>query len=350
MQWGKRCTILLLILSLITILGTAGCRRGGPDGDNSQQSEEGELDDELQGEKTGYYAPLTGEWMEEEAPTKRRPVAVVIDNDPTFGSQSGLDKAAWIYEVPVEGGITRFLALYHHYDALVLGPVRSLRPYFLDRALEFGAAISHIGYSPQAKKDITELGAISLNEFTFPNLYWRTVDKKMPHNLYTNTENLFGELEERGLDKINPGWEIDFIQEEDLDGVPGDYADKVRIHYHLGVVEYRYSTVEGVYKRFFRDRPHVDGETGEQLFAANVIIQHTERPRVLDSEGRLEFKTIGSGQGRVLQKGRDYEAMWEKKSREGWTRFSHPDGSLITLLPGNTWVQVVPEGTRVEVE
>lgn len=348
---SKKCLVFLLIFSLVTtILAASGCRGGRPENDIFQQSEEGEPEDELPGEKAGYLAPLTGEWVEEEAPTKRRPVAVMIDNDPTFGSQSGLDKAAWVYEIPVEGGITRFLALYQHHDAPILGPVRSLRPYFLNRALEFGAAISHIGYSPQAKKDITKLGAISLNEFILPNLYWRTADKKMPHNLYTNTENLFAELEDRGLDKINPGWKIDFIKEGALDEVPGVRTNKIKLHYHLGVVEYHFSIVDGVYKRFFRDQPQLDGETGEQLSAANVIIQHIERPRVLDSEGRLEFKTIGTGRARVLQAGKSYGANWEKKSREGWTYFSHPDGRPISLVPGSTWVQVVPEGIRMELE
>ncbi|NLJ33352.1 MAG: DUF3048 domain-containing protein [Firmicutes bacterium] len=347
---GRKCIVFLLLFALFTVLFAVGCRGGIPKEEDLQQSEEGETDEEPLGEQTGYRAPLTGEWVEEEAFTQRRPLAIIIDNDPTFGTQSGLDKAAWVFEIPVEGGITRFLAIYQHLDAPILGPVRSVRPYFLDRALEFEAALGHIGYSPQAKKDISKLGAISLNEFTFPNLYWRTPDKKMPHNLYTNTEGLFAELAERGLDKINPSWELEFRAEDAWDELPGGRAQKIRIHYHLGVVEYRYSSTDGVYKRFFRDQPHLDAETGEQLSASNIIIQHIERPRVLDAEGRLEFKSLARGQVRVLQAGKGYEALWEKNSRAGWTRLFHQNGNLVDLVVGNTWVQVVPEGIRVEVE
>lgn len=350
MDWARAKKVIpfLLVLIFLLSLGLTGCRKGGEEAENPPAEEEPL--EEQEPEPTGFLAPLTGELVEEEELTKRRPVAVMIDNDPTFGAHSGLDKAAWVFEMPVEGGITRFLAVYQHRDAPVLGPVRSTRPYFLDRAMEFQAAVSHAGYSPQAKEDISRLGIISLNEFALSHLYWRTQDKKMPHNLYTNTEGLFAELKERGLDKITPTWEISFFPAADPEAVPGEPATKIRIHYHTGVVEYRYSPLHGAYKRYFRGQPHEDAETGEQLLVTNLILQHMERPRVLDSEGRLELKTVGTGSARVFQLGKNYEAVWEKKGREGWTRFAEPGGSIIKLVPGNTWVQVVPEGTRLEIE
>ncbi|MGI6142799.1 MAG: DUF3048 domain-containing protein [bacterium] len=345
---GDKTILFILIFMLVLSLVVTGCSKG--EESEAPPPEEEEPGEEQEPEKTGFLAPLTGELVEDEELTRRRPVAVMIDNDPTFGAHSGLDKAAWVFEIPVEGGITRFLAVYQHRDAPVLGPVRSTRSYFLDRALEFQAAVSHAGYSPQAKQDIPRLGIISLNEFALSHLYWRTSDKKMPHNLYTNTEDLFAELEERGLNKITPSWDISFFPEAEPEAVPGEPATKIRIHYHTGVVEYRYSPVQGAYKRYFRGQPHEDAETGEQLLITNLIIQQTDRPRVLDSEGRLELKTVGTGSARVFQLGRNYEAVWEKKTREGWTRFSDSGGNTIKLVPGNTWVQVVPEGTRLEIE
>jgi hypothetical protein len=345
---GEKAVLFILLLILVFSLGVTGCRQGEEVAELPPGEEEPV--EEQEPEPMGFLAPLTGELVEEEELTKRRPVAVMIDNDPSFGAHSGLDKAAWVFEMPVEGGITRFLALFQHRDAPVLGPVRSIRPYFLDRAMEFQAAVGHAGYSPQAKRDIAQLGIISLNEFSFSRLYWRTKDKKMPHNLYTNTEGLFAELKERGLDKITPSWDISFYPEADPEAVPGEPATKVRIHYHIGVVEYRYSPLHGAYKRYFRGQPHEDAETGEQLLVTNLILQETEKPRVLDSEGRLELKTVGTGSARVFQLGKNYEAVWEKKSREGWTRFAEAGGSTIKLVPGNTWVQVVPEGTRLEIE
>lgn len=344
-EWLKGRFFILLVLLLVLGLAVTGC--GRPDsGEEPGLVEEEEPLDEMEPED--FLSPLTGERVMEEALIQRRPVAVMIDNDPTFGSQSGLDKAAWVFEIPVEGGITRFLAVYQHRDAPVVGPVRSTRDYFLDRALEFAAALSHIGYSPQAKRDIPQLGVISLNEFTVSHLYWRVKDKKPPHNLYTDTNNLFGEIEKRGLNKYTPPWDIDFLAEEDE--IPGKPVSKIRIHYPLGVVEYRYSPSAGAYARSFRGQPHRDAETGEQLLATNVIIQYVPRPRVLDSEGRLELKTVGSGKAMVFRLGKGSEATWSKKDRKGWTSFSDLDGRDILLAAGNTWVQVVPEGTRVEIE
>jgi hypothetical protein len=351
MQFGhKTVSLLLLLLALVLVffLVMTGCSSNKPE-QKEQEPPEEQLNNEQEVEtEIGLIAPLTGEPVEEEALITRRPLAVIIDNDPTFGAQSGLDKAAWVYEIAAEGGITRFLAVYQHQDAPVLGPVRSARDYFLDRALEFEAALAHIGYSPQAKKDIPQLGIISLNEFALPKLYWRTEDKKMPHNLYTDTQGLFAEVEKRGLNKFTPKWEINhFKAEEDIPGVP---VSRIRIHYPLGVVEYRYQAASGAFARSFRGQPHREGETGQQIQVNNVIIQQVERPRVLDSEGRLELKMVGKGEAKVFRAGKGVDATWEKKSRDAWTNYYGPDGDIVSFIKGNTWVQVVPEGTRIEIE
>lgn len=346
-MWN-RCFVVVLVLLLGVALAVTGCSRPAPGEENKLPQEEETVNEPELEEETGFIAPLTGERLEAEILVQRRPLAVMIDNDPTFGAQSGLDKAAWVYEMPVEGGITRFLAIFQHRDAPVLGPVRSTRHYFLDRVLEFEAALGHVGYSPQAKEDIPRLGIISLNEFTLPHLYWRVKDKKMPHNLYTDTQRLFAEIDRRGLNKYTPKWDIRFLTAEDE--VPGDPVTRIRIHYPLGVVEYRYSPSDGTYRRLFRGKPHKDAETGEQLLVTNIIIQYVPRPRVLDSEGRLDLQTVGSGKAKIFQLGKGYEATWEKKSRQDWTRFANLAGNSILLAPGNTWVQVVPEGTRVEIE
>ena len=120
MDWARAKKVIpfLLVLILLLSLGLTGCRKGGEEAENPPAEEEPL--EEQEPEPTGFLAPLTGELVEEEELTKRRPVAVMIDNDPTFGAHSGLDKAAWVFEMPVEGGITRFLALFQHRDAPVL--------------------------------------------------------------------------------------------------------------------------------------------------------------------------------------------------------------------------------------
>lgn len=332
--------VLLVVVALVAV----GC---GPATAEPDPELNPEGDETL--EETGFLAPLTGERVEDEALATRRPVAVILGNDnPAKSPQTGLDQAAWVIELPVEGGLTRLMAVFQHRDAPILGPVRSARPVFLDRSLEFGGVLGHVGYSPLAKQEIPKLGVTSLNEFGFSGLYWRVKEKRAPHNLYTDTSRLFGEIKSQGKDEHEPKWELVFLKpEEQPHGSP---AENIRIHYPLGVVEYRYNGEKGAYERYYKGQAHVDEESGQQLLATNIIIQEVKRPRVVDSEGRLDVQTIGTGLAEVFQLGQGLEASWRKQARDSWTAFVGADGKPVPLAVGNTWVQMVAEGTKIEIE
>ena len=90
--------------------------------------------------------------------SKTRPFAIMIDNEKgAWKQQTGLQQAYLVYEIIVEGGITRLLAIYKDQDVSKIGPVRSARHYYLDYALENDAVFTHFGYSPQALNDIKAL-------------------------------------------------------------------------------------------------------------------------------------------------------------------------------------------------
>ena len=93
-----------------------------------------------------------------------RPIAVMINNHNSARPyQSGLQDAQIIYEIIVEGGITRMLAVFKDQTTSRIGPVRSSRHYYLDYALENDAIYAHWGWSPQAQSDISTLGVNNLN-------------------------------------------------------------------------------------------------------------------------------------------------------------------------------------------
>jgi len=93
----------------------------------------------------------------------------------------------------------------------------------------------------------------------------------------------------------------------------------------------------------------VDGGSGEPLQVRNVIIQ-LAGTRVIrgDTEGRLEVDMVGSGQALVVSAGTMREARWRKVDRPSPTVFTEADGSPLTVVPGPTWILVVPPGTEVE--
>ena len=120
-----------------------------------------------------------------------RPIAVMIDNHNGAWPQAGLNKAYMVYEIVVEGGETRLMALFKGQDLSAIGPVRSSRHYFLDYAMENDAIYVHYGWSPQAQSDITKFGINNINGITeSSDIFWRSKEKAAPHNAVTSTEKI----------------------------------------------------------------------------------------------------------------------------------------------------------------
>ena len=128
-----------------------------------------------------------------------RPIAVMIDNHSGAWPQANLNKAYMVYEIIVEGGETRLMALFKGQDLDKIGPIRSSRHYFLDYALENDAIYVHHGSSPQAQSDISTLGVNNINGIQESSKdFWRVKDKSAPHNLFTTTESILKIAERKG--------------------------------------------------------------------------------------------------------------------------------------------------------
>ena len=95
--------------------------------------------------------------------SNQRPIAVMIDNNIGNEKHAGLQDSYINYEIIVEGGLTRIMALYKDKEVSLIGPVRSSRHYFLDYALESDAIYTHYGWSTYAKNDINS-GFIDVNK------------------------------------------------------------------------------------------------------------------------------------------------------------------------------------------
>ncbi len=140
--------------------------------------------------KAAYLAPLTG--VETAEKNESRPVMVVINNAPQARPQSGLLQADLLYEVLAEGEITRLIALFQS-SAFTgdIGPVRSIRPYFISIGKSYGAIQVHAGGSPDGYETISRERIENLDEITNAGPYfWREKSRKAPHNLYTNLTNI----------------------------------------------------------------------------------------------------------------------------------------------------------------
>ncbi len=284
--------------------------------------------------------------IEKESPFGNRPLAVTIDNADAARPQSGLDKANIVYEVLAEGGITRFLAIYAAQEADVVGPVRSARPYFITKAMEHSAIYVHAGESPDAARFIREERIDDINELVHYQPFWRSSDRRPPHNLYASTEQLREEAKNIGyLEMINRD---SFQFEADSNQIlTGADIQRIDIRYNVNYsVRYQYNPETKRYIRFINDIPHIDAETGMQLQAKNIIIQHSEK-KVLDEEGRLAIDLLGRGDGLIIFNGKSEEITWKKETLTSKTYFYNKNGDRLAIQPGNVWIQITHPDTQV---
>lgn len=285
-----------------------------------------------------------------------RPVAVMIDNDVAASRpQMGLESAYMVYEITVEGGATRFMALFKEHNLEKVGPIRSSRHYFLDYALEHDAIYCHAGWSPQASRDISSLGVNNINGITGSDgsVYWRdnTYDKTW-HNLYSGVDKLY----KLGTEKKKYRGTTDVVHDEyhknDVTPESGENAEKISLPYsNFYRVSYAYDSEKKNYKRYVNGSEHMS-QTGNCLTAKNIIIYAVRNYPLNDGEnkGRQNLDNIGSGSGKYITDGKCVNINWKKDSRKGKTVYTLEDGTPLVLNPGNTYVQIVPTDCNVGIE
>jgi hypothetical protein len=293
-----------------------------------------------------YRYPLTG--MPTERELTDRPMVVMVENSPAARPQSGLHKADIVYEILAEGDITRFVAVYHSQTAEKIGPVRSIRPYFVELGAGLDAVIVHAGWSQDAMNIITAKKLNHLDQvYGDHKYYWREKSRKAPHNLYTSTELIREGARDK---KFRQNWNnpaLTFADSKEVVVFEGQAGVSVTIPYIHGYsVGYEYDAAAGLYRRTMAGKPHTDAESGERLSAANVLICEADH-RILDKAGRRAVDVFGPGEGLLLQGGKAREVIWENKNGAIRAYAKDGNGAELPLLPGPTWVHVVPSISKV---
>ncbi|WP_445670713.1 DUF3048 domain-containing protein [Paenibacillus sp. FSL W8-0919] len=168
-----------------------------------------------------YRAPLTG--LAVEAPVTQRPLAVMINNAPAARPQSGLSQADIVYEVLAEGGITRLIGIFQSEEGIEqIGPIRSIRPYLIRLGESYGGVLVHAGGSPEAYSIIQKQGKQDLDEIGNAGaFFWRSKDRKAPHNLYSSDEKLRQAAAKMGYDQQVQVPQYSFLTEEPAGGTSG---------------------------------------------------------------------------------------------------------------------------------
>ncbi len=259
-------------------------------------------------------------------------IAVVYDNHPSARPSSGLQKADIVYEFLVEGGTTRYLAIFKtlHQENFNIGPIRSLRPYFAVQSLEYGGIVAHSGYSTRTEQMIRRLGLTQLADYSY---FWRDTSRHAPHNLYTNIKNLYraaGEKPKAGEKTLMP-------QSEPQE--PYEKEEIIEIDYSaINKVRYEYDADKRVYYRSVNGHPHTEKESKEQYFANRVIVRITPHTNVPGTD-LVDIDLEGSGRGYLYELGGKTAITWKKVGHD--TIFCYPGGDPVLPIKGTTWIQIV---------
>jgi hypothetical protein len=356
------------------------------------------------GPKTAV-CPINGELFtteEQKIWETRRPLLVMIENHSESRPQSGLNNADIVYESNSEGGITRFMGVFYcnavkgatnKYD---VGPVRSARTYFLDLASEYSdyPLYAHVGGSncsapkdpvtgrqsgpcttnkkAQALEQISDYGWNNkgtwgdLSQFSLSYKACRReedrtgVVKATEHTMYCSSTELWNVAASRGLTsqtEINKTlWNKNFktwsFKQVDQ---PATTIDAKTISFDwwgdkaYGVT-WTYDSATKQYLRQNGGEVAIDFNTKEQLNAKNIIIEWTKETRSIDEHLHNLYAVVGTGEAVLLQNGTKTDITWSKPNRTARTIYKDKSGKEINLIPGRTWIEILPLGNKVIYE
>lgn len=288
-----------------------------------------------------YESPLTGVKLNDEALTKRPVTAIMIENSIDARPQSGIKDAGVVYEAIAEGGITRLLAVYQETRPQNIGPVRSLRPYYVDWAAGYDASIVHVGGSRDALAHLREVSQKDLDQYSHGNSFWRTNDRVPPHNVYTSFDK---------LDELNNQLNIKqstFSGFKRNDDKPAETPEATQIAINFSSASYNtsytYDAENDQYVRSVGGEAHVDREAG-QLTPRSVVTIKIGMGSYFDDGPRLTATTTGSGEATVFQHGRVIQGTWHKTSPGAPLELRDGEGQAISLPRGQTWIAAIPTG------
>lgn len=311
------------------------------------------------GEITGNINILSGLDLSDKV-LNSRPMAVMVENNTPARPQSGLIYADVVFEVVDEGGITRFVAVYSSYDANLIGPVRSARPYYAEIAASFDPVYVFWGTHPTFYKVIENLGLDYLtplgddtgnssvtSNFVDPWNPGEGVDairdgtRQRPHNAYVRIPRMKEIAEKLGYSP--EGGQSPFHFKEDATESDRGNITDIIINFSdpSFKVDFKYDSKTNTYLRYCGGQPSNDRETGKQITVNNVIVLFTDIKNSGNVEGHMLVRTTQGGNAYYFLDGNVIEGTWGRKSALEPFIFKDMDGKTVLFNRGQTWVAMI---------
>lgn len=299
--------------------------------------------------------PITGEECDEELPA--RPIQVSIDNVGEAIPQSNISYADIVYEFPVEGEQTRLQAIFYGDIPEIFGPIRSVRPYFVDLADMYSTIYVAHGWSGTAKKKLQNGSLPYINAMENDADFYRVSDKAAPHNSYIEWDKVKEIIDENGWwdekasfrgfkfkgDESEAAAESETADSEsETEAVEPEKCDKVSFVYKGSACEFTYDPETDLYTRTVKGAPYIDKETGENVTVSNILVQKVTS-EVLDEKGRLSIDLMAGGDAMLFTGGEVITGTWTQKNLHNTTIFKDENGKKFRLTKGKSWVEVTDQ-------
>ncbi len=280
-------------------------------------------------------APLSGTFDYPIRPA----IGVKIDNSIDARPQTGLTKADVVYDIIVEGGITRLLAVFHSQDATRIGPVRSARTSDISIMAALNQPIfAYSGGNSGVLAAVEEAPMISLTESSARTAFVRDEGRFAPHNLYTSTAALYRDAED-----LEPGVPESQFQFR----FPGEASTLGRsaagVAVSIGIENVSYSWNGSSWDRSTGGRPTEDTTAG-QVSPQNVIVMFTNYTTSPADASSPDARTVGSGDAWIFTDGKVIEARWVRGTATAAIQYVDADNQQIPLTAGQTWVELPRPG------
>lgn len=339
------------------------------------------------------YSTLTGLEITDASQNDSPVYCIQIPNGSTDGArpQAGLTDAAIVFEAIAEQGITRFAAVFQNPTVSVIGPIRSLRPYYLDWDTPLDCTVTHAGGSAEALAAIASGGQRNLDESE--TYMWReTGSKRLWNNLFTSPDLLAAFNFDHGYTTSSPAafprktpddndaylaekasCEAQIASGEVSDSCSTftalDTASTITINFtnysYSHNASYTYDPATNTYLRFHQDgkphlsyvcpagldRPLTTRDCGDPVqVAPSVVIALHVRESTMADNYHEQITTIGTGTADIFQNGEHITAHWRKTSQSAQIIFTDDDGREISLVPGQLWIAAVPQFGKLSYE
>lgn len=349
----KKITAAVLAAAVLTVLS----------GSSIVPATQVNADEALPGYVRSVY---TNEWVPAEQ-SVLRPIAVMMPTDKVAQPSYGISSADILYEIMEEGEISRQMAVISNWTGLSkIGNVRSCRAYYLPEATEWDPILIHFGGVFYMKDRIT---AGDINNISGTSMYgtgggapgsnafFRTSDRKAPHNAYTSASGIITACTQLGYSmNIRQGVYnakhftfadgVNTLEQYGAAAVTANTVDLSQI-FPYTKSSFAYNPADGLYYKSLHGKAQTDGLNGQQLKFANVIVQNTKWAP-LDAKGYLAFQNADTTEdGYYFTKGKCIHVHWQKAGDYTPTVYYDDLGNEIQLNEGKTYIAVAQKGRPV---